>query len=62
MSCHVRLVSVLRHQARAAAVALEVVAATLMSLHVASHTEGLATPGVGALEGLLASVRVTVYT
>lgn len=36
------------------------VAATLVSLHVASHTERLAAACVWALERLLASVRVTV--
>jgi hypothetical protein len=36
------------------------VAAPLVALHVAANTEGLAAPGVRALEGLLAGVRVAV--
>lgn len=31
-----------------------------MSLHVTSYTEGFAATGVGALEGLLAGVRMAV--
>lgn len=36
------------------------VAAPLVSLHVAANAEGFATAGVGALEGLFASVRVAM--
>lgn len=36
------------------------VATTLMTLHVAAHTEGLPTTSVGAAEGLLARVAVRV--
>lgn len=36
------------------------VATPLVSLHVAANAKGLATAGVGALEGLFASVRVAV--
>jgi hypothetical protein len=39
---------------------VKVVAATLVSLHVAADAEGLATPGVRTLEGLLARVRMAV--
>lgn len=38
----------------------EAVAATFVPLHVAADAEGLSTPGVRALEWLLASVRVAV--
>lgn len=44
----------------AGAAGLKVVAATLVSLHVAPHAEGLAAAGVRALEWLLSSVRVAV--
>ena len=37
-------------------------ATPLVTLHVASHAEGLAAPGVWALERLLARVRVAVDT
>lgn len=36
------------------------VAAALVSLHVAAHAESLAAPGMGALERLLAGMRVAV--
>jgi len=45
---------------RPAAAAFEVVASALVALHVAADTKSLATPGVRALEGLLAGVRVAV--
>lgn len=44
------------------AAGLEVVAATLVALHVAPDAEGLAAARVWALEGLLAGVRVAVNT
>jgi hypothetical protein len=37
------------------------VAATFVSFHVTSYTEGLATAGLGAFVGLLSSVAVAVY-
>lgn len=46
--------------AAAVAAAIIVVAAALVPLHVAADAEGLAAAGEGALEGLLARVRVAV--
>lgn len=46
--------------AQTRAVAVKVVAAPLVTLHVAPDAEGLAAAGVGALEGLLAGVGVAV--
>lgn len=50
----------LRKRSGPAAAAFKAVATPLVTLHVASDTEGLSAPGVWALEGLLASVRVAV--
>lgn len=50
----------LRNQSRPAAAAFKIMATTLVTLHVAAYAEGLAAPGVGALEGLLAGVGVAV--
>lgn len=45
---------------RTASLDLDAVAAPLVALHVTPHAEGLAATGLGALEGLLASVGVAV--
>ena len=50
----------LGNQSGPAAAAFKVVASPLVTLHVAAHAKGLAAPGVRALEGLLARVRVAV--
>lgn len=50
----------LGRQSGPAAAAFKVVASPLVALHVAANAKGLAAPGVRALEGLLARVRVAV--
>ena len=51
---------VLGRQSGPAAAAFKVMASPLVTLHIAAHAECLAAPGVRALEGLLARVRVAV--
>lgn len=50
----------LGRQSGPAAAAFKVVATPLVTLHVAANAKGLAAPGVRALEGLLARMRVAV--